>query len=47
MMILLTGCGSTDTINDKPEIAPICPDGRYWMDATKSCEMPIDDFAQE
>lgn len=47
LMILMMGCWEAQTTtNEMPEVSPTCPEGRYWIDSIKSCEMIVDDFSQ-
>ncbi|MBB1543668.1 MAG: hypothetical protein HG456_002790 [candidate division SR1 bacterium] len=47
--LVLAGCGEssgTETVNEKPELAPICPEGYYWLDTIKSCAILEDDMLE-
>ena len=45
--LVLVGCGeSSETVNEKPELAPICPEGYYWLDTIKSCAILEDDMLE-
>lgn len=47
--LVLAGCGEssrTETVNEKPELAPICPEGYYWLDTIKSCVILDDDMLE-
>ena len=44
--IVLSGCGAKSqdgAVNEKPELAPICPEGFYWVDSIKSCTLILDE----
>lgn len=46
---VLAGCGEssgTEAVNEKPELAPICPEGYYWLDTIKSCVILDDDMLE-
>ena len=48
-LFVLAGCGEssgTETVNEKPELAPICPEGYYWLDTIKSCAILEDDMLE-
>ena len=48
-LLVLAGCGEssgTETVNEKPELAPICPEGYYWLDTIKSCAILEDDMLE-
>lgn len=48
-LIVLTRCGEDSTVakvNEKPELAPICPEGYYWLDTIKSCVILEDDMME-
>ena len=43
---MFSGCGGTpqnELPREKPEIAPICPEGFYWVDSIKSCTLILDE----
>jgi hypothetical protein len=47
--LILAGCGEsskTEMVNEKPELAPICPEGYYWLDTIKSCAILDDDMLE-
>ena len=47
--LVLAGCGEssgTETVNEKPELAPICPEGYYWLDTIKSRAILEDDMLE-
>jgi len=47
--LVLAGCGESsegEKINEKPELAPICPEGYYWLDTIKSCAILEDDMLE-
>lgn len=47
--LVLVGCGEsskTEMVNEKPELAPICPEGYYWLDTIKSCAILEDDMLE-
>ena len=47
--LILAGCGEsskTEMVNEKPELAPICPEGYYWLDTIKSCAILEDDMLE-
>lgn len=47
--LVLVGCGEssgTETVNEKQELAPICPEGYYWLDTIKSCAILEDDMLE-
>ena len=47
--LVLVGCGEsskTEIVNEKPELAPICPEGYYWLDTIKSCAILDDDMLE-
>ncbi|MBF0981724.1 hypothetical protein HXK74_03755 [Candidatus Gracilibacteria bacterium] len=47
--LVLVGCGEfsgTEIVNEKPELAPICPEGYYWLDTIKSCAILEDDMLE-
>ena len=47
--LVLAGCGEssgTETVNEQPELAPICPEGYYWLDTIKSCAILEDDMLE-
>ena len=47
--LVLVGCGEssrTEIVNEKPELAPICPEGYYWLDTIKSCAILEDDILE-
>ena len=44
--IVLSGCGAKsqdEAFDEKPELAPICPEGFYWVDSIKSCTLILDE----
>ena len=48
-LFVLAVCGEfsgTETVNEKPELAPICPEGYYWLDTIKSCAILEDDMLE-
>ncbi len=48
-LFVLAGCGEssgTETVNEQPELAPICPEGYYWLDTIKSCAILEDDMLE-
>lgn len=48
-LLVLAGCGEENTVakvNEKPELAPICPEGYYWLDTIKSCAILEDDMME-
>jgi lipoprotein len=43
---MFSGCGGTpqnELSREKPEIAPICPEGFYWVDTIKSCTLILEE----
>lgn len=43
---MFSGCGTTlqdKSFEEKPEIAPICPEGFYWVDTIKSCTLILEE----
>ena len=32
-----------EAVDEKPELAPICPEGFYWVDSIKSCTLILDE----
>lgn len=47
--LVLAGCGESsgeETVNEKLELAPICPEGYYWLDTIKSCVILEDDMLE-
>ena len=44
--MLFSGCGAKsqdEAVDEKPELAPICPEGFYWVDSIKSCTLILDE----
>lgn len=44
--IVFSGCGARsqdEAFDEKPELAPICPEGFYWVDSIKSCTLILDE----
>lgn len=37
-LLLLSACGKSAPVEEKPELSPLCPDGFLRIDSTKSCE---------
>ncbi len=41
--VILAACEKkTPLPEEKPELAPICPEGFYWIDSAKSCILSED-----
>jgi len=38
-LLLLSACGKSAPVEEKPEVSPLCPEGFLWVDSTKSCEI--------
>ncbi|MDO4713508.1 MAG: hypothetical protein Q4B28_02425 [bacterium] len=43
-IVCLAGCRDKQVELTPPELSPHCPEGFYWIDASKSCEILEDDF---
>ena len=44
--MLFSGWGAKsqdEVVDEKPELAPICPEGFYWVDSIKSCTLILDE----
>ena len=44
--MVFSGCGAKsqdEVVDEKPELAPICPEGFYWVDSIKSCTLILDE----
>jgi len=43
--VMFSGCRDNpqdEFPREKPEIAPICPEGFYWVDTIKSCTLILE-----
>ena len=44
-VFILSGC-KKQKFEEIPEIAPICPEGFYWIESAKSCVLTEDSFVE-
>ena len=44
-VFILSGC-KEQKFEEIPEIAPICPEGFYWIESAKSCVLTEDSFVE-
>lgn len=44
--MFFSGC-KEQKAEEQPEIAPICPEGFYWIESSKTCVLAEDAFVYE